>query len=72
MPSSRLDSRNFIGQSHIQKIERSVIVTSANVGRKEDTKAAGLKDPDKEMTMRGISPGIFPLLKSRLKGRCKV
>lgn len=72
MPSSRLESRNFIGQSQIQKIERSAIVILANVRSKKDTNAARLKDPEKEMTVRGISPGIFPFLKMRLKGRFKV
>jgi hypothetical protein len=71
MPSSRLGSLNFIGQSQIQKIERLVIVTSVNDERKKDTKAAGLKGLGKEMTMRKISLGIFPLLKPRLNRPCK-
>lgn len=60
MPFSRLEFRNFIGQSQIQKTERSVIVILANVGRKKDTTAAGLKDPEKEMTVRGDIPGNLP------------
>jgi hypothetical protein len=45
MPSSRLGSRNFIGQLQIQKTGRPMIVTLANVGRKKDTKVAGLEEP---------------------------
>jgi hypothetical protein len=71
MPSSRLESWNFVGQSQIQKIKRSAIVTSANVRRKKDTKAAQLMGPGKEMTVRKISLKIFPLLKPRMNGRCK-
>ncbi len=72
MPSSRLESRNSIGQSLIPKTKRSAIVISTNVGRKKDMKAAGLKALESKTTERKKSQEIFPLLKSRLKGRCKV
>jgi hypothetical protein len=71
MPSSRLGSRNFIGQPQIQKTERPTIVTSESVGRKKDTKAAELRDPESEITVRKKSLEICPLLKPRPKGRCK-
>jgi hypothetical protein len=72
MPSSRLESRNFIGQLQIQNTEKPAIVTLANVRRKKDVKVAKLKGPEREMTERKKSMEIFLPLKPRPKGRCKV
>jgi hypothetical protein len=71
MPSSRLGSRNFIGQSQIQKIERLELVILESVGRRKDTKAAELRGPESKITVRKKSPKIFPLPKPRPRGRCK-
>jgi hypothetical protein len=71
MPFSKPKFPNFTELSLTQETERLAIVISESGRRKKDMKAAGLKALESKTTERKKSQEIFPLLKSRPKGRCK-
>jgi hypothetical protein len=68
---SRLGFWKSTEQSQIQKSKRSTIVISESDGRMKDPEAAESRNPEKEITKKKRFLCTFPLLKPRLKGRCK-